>query len=329
MNEMMTLRAQGKAELFGAVTAVLGFTPTQSLVLLPFCGERSTGAMRADLPVSAEDAGPMVAQLLEMVCRVPGVTGFVAVVFTDGTARAHEPLAQALRLVAPLFDLAAIEVLYLTPTGWGDFFGAGEAPLDTLPPHPLPERVADGDQHAGASLPVVDEQLRAGIRTACAVVTDTTACNLFEEVLGWDPARLDPVKAAALAAHLAKPLLRDVALIQWASSIEQGRDAMEMQRAGVIDAQVAAIIVGDAARPDPTRLDSAFEACRMVAAHTEGAQRAAALTVCGWLSWALGRSTRAAFFIEQATRTPGAPTFTATLAEIIDRGLVPAWAFAG
>ncbi|GAB6855999.1 DUF4192 family protein [Microbacterium xylanilyticum] len=125
MNETMTLRAQGKAELFGAVTAVLGFTPTQSLVLLPFCGERSTGAMRADLPVSAEDAGPMVAQLLEMVCRVPGVTGFVAVVFTDGTAREHEPLAQALRLVAPLFDLAAIEVLYLTPTGWGDFFGAG------------------------------------------------------------------------------------------------------------------------------------------------------------------------------------------------------------
>ncbi|WP_156156806.1 hypothetical protein [Microbacterium azadirachtae] len=92
---------------------------------------------------------------------------------------------------------------------------------------------------------------------------------------------------------------------------------------------VAAIIVGDAARPDPARLDSAFEVCRVVAAHTEGAQRAAALTVCGWLSWALGRSTRAAFFTEQATRTLGAPTFTATLAEIIDRGPVPAWAFAG
>ena len=44
------IHAAGAAEFLGLIPSIAGFTPQHSLVLLPFHGTRTHGAMRVDLP---------------------------------------------------------------------------------------------------------------------------------------------------------------------------------------------------------------------------------------------------------------------------------------
>ncbi len=46
----LTVKAAGAAQFLSLVPRLLGFTPTQSLVLVPMARGRSLGAMRLDLP---------------------------------------------------------------------------------------------------------------------------------------------------------------------------------------------------------------------------------------------------------------------------------------
>lgn len=104
-----------------------------------------------------------------LTCRVQGVTGFAAVVYTvytDGTDSEHEGLAATLLSATSFIGLDVATVAFVTPTTWGEYFEGAARPLDTLPALPGPDLVRDGDQTTGASLPVVDEALRVRIYTA-------------------------------------------------------------------------------------------------------------------------------------------------------------------
>src|SRR5690606_37843893 len=107
--------AEGIGELVGAVTALLGYMPAQSLVIAPFVGTRAERAMRVDLPSDAEVYPAMVAQVMGLTCRVQGVTGFAAVVYTDGTESEHEELASTLLSAASFVGLNVAAVAFVTP----------------------------------------------------------------------------------------------------------------------------------------------------------------------------------------------------------------------
>lgn len=47
-----SLKAEGIGELVRAVTALLGYVPSQSLAMAPLKGTRAEGAMRVDLPAT-------------------------------------------------------------------------------------------------------------------------------------------------------------------------------------------------------------------------------------------------------------------------------------
>ena len=48
------VKAANAAQFLSLVPKMLGYRPTRSLVLIPFAGSRSIGAMRFDLPTAAE-----------------------------------------------------------------------------------------------------------------------------------------------------------------------------------------------------------------------------------------------------------------------------------
>lgn len=333
MTEKKVLKAEGIGELIGAVTALLGYMPVQSLVIAPFVGSRAEGAMRVDLPTDAEVYPAMVAQVMGLTCRVPGVTGFAAVVYTDGSESEHEGLASTLLSAATFVGLDVAAVAYVTPTTWGEYFEGAARPLTTLPALPGPGLVRKGDQTSGTSLPVVDEALRARISTAALPhLENLDACALFEEVPTWDVNALDAGKVATLIGLMSLPLYRDVALAQWATTESQGRETLAAQHAYLDGAPIpdhlAKVIMGQGSRPEGDRLRGALAVCRVAAAHAPSEEAAAAmLTACGWLSWAMGSSTHASFYIDRAQATSPALSMAHLLAEIIERGTLPDWAF--
>ncbi|MGF2950608.1 DUF4192 family protein [Microbacterium sp. YY-02] len=333
MTEKKVLKAEGVGELVGAVTALLGYMPSQSLVIAPLAGTRATSAMRVDLPTDAEVYPAMVAQVMGLTCRVQGVTGFAAVIYTDGTDSEHEGLAATLLSAASFIGLDVATVAFVTPTTWGEYFEGAARPLDTLPALPGPDLVRDGDQTSGASLPVVDEALRVRIFNAPLPHPESVdACALFEDVLTWNVEALDAEKVAVLTGLVSLPIFRDVALAQWATTEGQGRETLAAQKAFLNGAPIAdevgGVILGQGSRPEVTRLQGALAVCRIAAAHAPTEESAAALlTACGWLSWALGSSTHASFYIDLARAADPTLSMADLMAELVAQGMLPEWVF--
>ncbi|WP_312677507.1 DUF4192 family protein [Microbacterium sp.] len=243
----------------------------------------------------------------------------------------------------------------------------GGHPLTDLVAHDGPGSLPappTGDQASGAALPKPDDAARAAVAQAaraldaalaaiCGIAPSAAAgrapapridpaaleaaCELddlpalFEQVLDWDPARLAAMRAAMLGWCLGRPALRDVALVQWASDQAGGDVAMDAQRKWEDGAEypsdLASVMWGEGRRPDPERLERALEVARVVAALLPKRRRAGTLAVCGWLAWALGRSTHADRYAAQALRIERGHGLAEIVRSFVAAGHLPDWAF--
>ncbi|MBN9192491.1 DUF4192 family protein [Microbacterium sp.] len=376
------IKAAGPARFLSLVPHLLGFHPTRSLVLVPFSGRRSVGAMRFDLPsaAGADDVERIASTCIGMVCRLPDANAVALVVYTDDSLhRADDsvPHRAFVRAIAARADACGIEVrdaLCVGADAWTAYPDDGAAPrlgdlsevaapaADDLPP------VRVGDQAAGAELPAVADEaaqpvaaaLRAldqAVRTVCADVSAepgaderaiatlgrldphalTAACRLdelpalFEDVLAWDPSALAPFDAATLIWCLARPALRDIALVQWCGTLADGEAALDaqLQWEGGADypADLGMRMWGEGTRPDRDRLSRALELARHAAALAPDAVRPGAPATCAWLSWALGRSTHAESFARRACELEPEHGLGEIVRSFVAVGHVPDWAF--
>lgn len=129
-------------DLLALVPHLVGFRPSNSLVLVAFRGKRTGGAYRVDLPAPASDLvyKRIATTLIGMLCRIQGADGVVPVIYTDdrfdecgGIPR--ETLARRLisRARAAGFDVK--EALCVAQDGWGSYYddeGAGRQPLGMI-----------------------------------------------------------------------------------------------------------------------------------------------------------------------------------------------------
>lgn len=164
------IRAAGPADFLALVPHLLEYRPARSLVLIPFDGSRSLGALRLDLPESTAvaDLEATSASALGMVCKVRSVDAVAAVVYTDHVLGAegvppHHALAAALTAQAHVCGLRVSAALCVGPDGWASYLDDEDPPRrhplseipddhDVLPDAPTLER----DQAAGADLPPCD-----------------------------------------------------------------------------------------------------------------------------------------------------------------------------
>lgn len=280
-------------------------------------------------------------------------------------------LIALLRAKADACGLQLVDALTVASDGWGSHLEADLPPggrslsslqvrdADAAKLSAAGFRAASGDQASGAALPAVGaaarravaqalRSLHAALEVICGIpsVAGTTpridpgaleaACelddlpSLFEAALSWRP-REAPMHTAMLGWCLARPSLRDVALVQWASDAAGGDIAMEAQRrwedGEEYPSDLAAIMWGEAPRPDSARLESALRLVREVAALLPKKQRPGPLAMCAWLSWALGRSSHAERFAQMALaidRTHGLAEIVRSFARA---GHLPDWAF--
>ncbi|MFI8633323.1 DUF4192 family protein [Microbacterium sp. NPDC077663] len=354
--------AADAAHLLRLVPLLLGYSPTQSLVMIPLHEGRSLGAMRVDLPPDGADLDAVASTVIGLVCRVDHVEGFVAVVYTAESAASELPggeLIAALRRSAGASGLDAVDMLTVAADGWGSHLDP------TLPRggHPLAliERHAPAvDQSSGADLPLVDASELAGAAAAlrsfeaaltvlCGIPSTIgaearidpaalqAACalddlpTLYEEMLEWDAATLDPMRVAVVGWCLSRPSLRDVAIVQWSGDHARGDDALVAQRCWEdgeeYPVDLAEILWGEGPRPDPERLLRALELVRQVAARLPADERAGVCATAGWLAWALGRSTHAGRYAAAALEIDPRLGLAEILMSFVQSSHLPDWAF--
>ncbi|HKT57808.1 MAG TPA: DUF4192 family protein [Microbacterium sp.] len=198
------IKAADAAQFLGLVPHLLGFRPTRSMVLVPFAGSRSLGAMRIDLePQPAREGSAEPAVILEppgetvdrlaataigMVCRIASADAVAVVIYTDETiVGGCLPREQLARAVARRADACGIELrdaLCVAGNGWASYLDperpADGRPLDLLHSDEHAERLlplGDGDQHSGARLPTVDPARLAEVTTAVEALTGALGTN--------------------------------------------------------------------------------------------------------------------------------------------------------
>lgn len=352
------------AELLSSIPALAGFTPRRSLVLVPFAGKRSTGLLRVDLPHSGVDEVEFVARLIGLVCQVRDADRVAIVVYDDEPSDAGEPpwadLVDGLCERADACGLGIVEALYVGPESWAAYLREPwlRHPISEIPAPPAVPGIGmvEGDQHEGGELPAVDGEEAAHVAEALstlrgvledrlagrperrtdpqalaarAVLDDVPA--FFERMLE-SPATPAPYDAAALAWCLNTPLLRDVALVQWARNQRQGALALGAQlafreRSEPVPDSLGSVLIGGGRRPDADRLGVALALVRTVAALAPEPDRAGPLVAAAWLAWALGRSTHAAAHIAQAREIDPDLSMAALIEVMLDHGVLPGWAF--
>lgn len=387
------VKAANAAQFLSLVPRMLGYRPTRSLVLIPFAGARSVGAMRFDLPTADEsdEIDRIAATLIGMVCRLPDADAAAAVIYTDESfgvgGMPHAELIDALEDRAHACGIRMTDALCVAADAWGSHFDPAlpdeGRPLDELGDEPGGAEhvsVAEGDQATGADLPHVDlaesertaravAALEDAVRLLCgpdaargradgfagraaeaAVSGDestgarrvdpqalATVCllddlpTLYEEALGWDAESLAPFDAAALSWCLARPALRDIALVQWCGGMGAGDEALDAQlrweSGEEYPAHLAMQMWGEGERPDPDRLDAALALSRRIAAAAPRAVRAGSLATCAWLAWALGRSTHADRYATLACEIEPEHGLAEIVRSFVLAGHLPDWAF--
>lgn len=241
------VKAASAAHFLSLVPKMLGYRPTRSVVLIPFSGSRSIGAMRFDLPTADEsdESDRIAATLIGMVCRLPDADAVAAVLYTDASfaddGMPHVELIDALQGRADACGIRITDALCVGADAWGSRFdpllpdeGRPLADLrdDTGAEH-LP--VAAGDQATGADLPRVDlaesertaDALRAlqdAVRVLCgpdSAGTPSQAATTFADAddrggdvedAGRDSRRIDPQALATVCVLDDLPTLYEEAL---------------------------------------------------------------------------------------------------------------------
>ncbi|WZH37692.1 MAG: DUF4192 family protein [Microbacterium enclense] len=363
-----TIRVSSPLALLALVPRLLECAPRRSLVLIPFANSRSLAALRVDLPSDDNpDLDSIASTLIGMACKVPMTDAVTAVLYTDDAVRdddalPHRALADAILSRAHICGLHVIDALVVGADGWASYLDAavGGAHLRdeiTAAGPDLPDASPEHDHLAAAALPAVSladkERVGRALEDAdrllgvpseqdgLSVARRRTAEALLDDLI--DPpalfeAALEPLtgphgrrRLAALAFALDRPLLRDVALMQWVGDIAAGDAAFHAQT-HFPDGQgypedVARPMRGEGARPDPDRLLLALDRCRQVAATVPRDHRPGALAACAWLAWASGRSSHAAFYAETALAIEPEHGLAGIVLTLAGHGRLPEWLF--
>lgn len=327
------VKAASAGEFLALVPAMLGYNPVDSVVIVVFDGKMSRGAMRFDMPRDRTTAAQIATVATGLVCKVADATGLALIVYGDPGLAEH--IGSDLSEQAQSAGLHVVDALVVSDGRWARI-GTGDelVELDAVPDQ-FSEMVAAGDQSSGAELPEPDAGLAAAVAARLAVPSDPLGPGdllaLFEDV------RLEPIES--LSAHdwaglvwcLARPALRDVALMQWAGGQEAGVLALEAQLAWEEGTEyprgLARVMWGEGARPDPKRLERALAVCLNAAALAPTQHKPGALASAAWLAWSLGRSTHADTHAEHAQRIDPEHGLAEIVRTMVAAGHLPEWAF--
>lgn len=357
------VRANSHADLLALMPHLVGFIPRNSLVLIPFRGKRTCGALRIDLPRSTSQSALKHAATYAIgtICKIPGITAIVPTVCTDtefagGSAIPEAEFASIVqrRIAQSGFELR--DALCLANDGWACYLDAdhppGGYPLaeiaeshipDAIPPDLRQQGSVDGPVRVLDADPATKDRTRTALARLRIAITANdesfsseldplTDLTLFaEDALDWDADAIE-TNGDLLLFALQGPPYRDNTMLQWATNLRMGDLMMEEADRVVDDPEsydpdLANLIMGIGPRPDPERIERGIALLLRLVATADDEARRAPLCMLGWLNWALGRSSVAARYLREARTIDPSYGMAELLDTMMSNGLLPEWAF--
>jgi hypothetical protein len=321
------VKANNAGDFLSVLPRMLGYHPTESLVLVPFRGSRSLGAMRFDLPPGGEERKSTVT-MVGLALRVEEADGVLPIVYTDDNVARAEVMLEAVKAHLDTTGLILVDALYVAEDGWGSLQDPdGPRPIDTLPaPDP-----SLGTRYSATELPDVADDLIMDVVFELKHIEDKgydlVEWNEGAIILG-KPAGMAPSDLAMAVATFDRPSMRDVFIVQATSGRAMGELALAAQLAWEGGAEypttIAACMWGDGEQPDVKRLRAGLELARWAAALSDSA---GAYATAAWFSWALGQSSHAEHYAKQGQGMDPEHGLCAIIRSFVDNGHLPAWAF--
>lgn len=350
----VTLRTP--AELADALPFLLGFHPTDSIVMLALHGShrRFGGRLRLGIPADPQEWPEVATELADCLVRGSESRGdrpdsivvFLCCDPAEGERPAQtmerlRPLVQQLRTACGALDVPVIEALCVSVGRWWSYTCPG---ANSCCPPDGTEISPGGNSVMAAAAAYAGIQVRGTLRemearlvppagpstTAREQALDAAAAALVPRMLGGDDNAADSVRSETLA-------LVEAALDRFGESPpeDEGPRGDSHDDALLDDEEAAAIILG---LQDRTTRDHAAE--WMEPPFTEPALRlwralarrcvqpfqdhaAAPLTLAGWVAWSAGDDTVARVAFGRALQLDPDYTFARLLHAALNNGLDP------
>ncbi|WP_405588773.1 DUF4192 domain-containing protein [Streptomyces sp. NBC_01190] len=349
----VTLR--GPAELADALPYLLGFHPSDSLVLVALHGEhgRFGGRLRLGLPRDPADWPGLAKHLAECLVKNStrrGARPDAVVVFFCQDPREGEqpsavmerlrPLAQQLRIACGELDVPVVEALCVSAGRWWSYCGpeAATTPAegDRLPPVGSTAMAATA-AYVGLPAPGSLRDMEARLKPAESnrkqeIALDIAAAELVPRMLRHHGEEDQEAEIRKRTLTMARAVLER---FRAASPISDPVRADRRDDRLLRDDEAAGIILGlqdrgarDRAAEwmEPARADAALRLWRAVARRCVGPygeHAAAPLALAGWVAWSSGDDGEARIALGMALDREPHYTFARLLHHSVNEGLDP------
>lgn len=316
---MQIIKATGPAQFLSLVPALMGVQPTDSVVFVFMRDGRTRGVMRLDAPTHEDQ----ITQIAGMVARTKEDQVHI-IHYADGPALDQVWSTKMAAAIGGFIDVAGVFTVgsdgWTYPPDWDLHPLAWLDPDEDAPPAP------PSMDELAAIEPADDETFRAYGPTEGV---DNLDLSRFEKALTED---LGGGDLFWLGQAVSSPLTRDVLLIGAARDLEVMARTLVAQLEWVtghieeIPGDIGEVMWGGGARPNAKRLERLATNLRRLL----GCERiAGGYAALAWANWALGRSALADRFVDAALEIEPDHGLARIIAQFVDAGHLPDWAFRG
>ncbi|MEO8223009.1 MAG: DUF4192 domain-containing protein [Specibacter sp.] len=323
MNEKIRLTTT--ADLLAMFAHNLGMTPTESFVLVAMRGNRLAATLRVDVPAGHPVGGfaSMVAGYLMNDREADGAM-FAVYTDTDGSQPYREHV-EAIELELLAAGIAVRDILLVTGAGWRSYSATDE---ELSPLASITDSAANAAMiFAGSNLEAGKAQDRkftgapgnaAAIAVLASGFTDVDALDISAPVMreargAWSKAlgtTPDTARACLLVAYIQNVNLRDRLMADLFNTDER---------------DFGNVLIGDTTtRPTWDRVEQGEALALELLSQTPQEFRAPLYAILGFISWYMGRSSRALDYMEKALDAEPGYRLADLFKQLLEYGHLPA-----
>jgi hypothetical protein len=351
------VKATKPADFLIALPRILGYTPTNSIVIQTFQNRSTAASLRVDLPSETDPANPLAVPdaIIRLLSRVPGVDAVLVVIYTDeewdAPDRPPRPeLVQSIVTRMASAGLGIIDAMCCSGRTYASYLDAEHGAIDDAQAERLdaeldgvgaPRDVQTISQGAQPIEPGAVGTRSDVVAAAAAITHDveererlwswSAASVLWTDAAESAPIDIPPQVVAALLWSIRDKGVRDCVLMFLAWGSDAGdRAAIDTQilhrdntvpRGSILETFVGEGRTG----PDGLRVEGAVRLLRRLVSVAPRPWQLAPLTMLAWFEWARGQGSAAGDYLEQALSIGPGYGLARLFEQLICTGRVPDW----
>lgn len=351
------VKAKNPADLLIALPRILGYTPTNSIVVQTFQSRRTAASLRVDLPPDERSSHPTAVAdaIIRLISRVPGIDAVLVLIYTDEEwdrpdRLPHAAVVESIVTRMASAGLGIVDAMCCSPGAWASYLDAEHGVIDEqqtsristeLDAAGAPHDVVGITQGAQPIAPMPPEQRTEVAEAATAITHDVhererlwewpEASTLWSDAIESAPCDLPPAAMAALLWSIRDKAVRDCVLMFLAWGADAGDrasvDTQLLQRGvPVPSGSILETFVGDGrTAPDGLRLEGAVRLLRHLVSLAPRPWQLAPLTMLAWFEWARGQGSAAGDYLDEALSIGPGYELARLFEQLMRTGRVPDW----